>query len=136
MRSGRHNGSTCTAVPIFIRLVRAAIAVATLSGSDNTNRVGAACSSARHMTSSPQRSAASTCSKERSNASVSLLGGAELDPMTYIQVVEQIASHDASTGWCVEQANGCSMAAAFVVPEIAHEIFGPPDGIVVWGTVG
>src|SRR5262249_28137671 len=29
----------------------------------------------------------------------SSLGGAELDPMTYIQVVEDIASHDASTGW-------------------------------------
>src|SRR5271157_5974691 len=40
------------------------------------------------------------------------LGGAELDPMTYVRVVEQIASHDASTGWCVEQANGCSMVAA------------------------
>ena len=62
------------------------------------------------------------------------LGGAELDPMTYVQVVEQLASLDASTGWCVEQANGCSMAAAFLDPEIAQEIFGPPDGIVAWGT--
>lgn len=64
------------------------------------------------------------------------LGGAELDPMTYIRVVEEIASHDASTGWCVEQANGCSMAAAFLDPEVAQEIFGPPDGIVAWGPVG
>jgi len=64
------------------------------------------------------------------------LGGAELDPMTYIQVVEQLASLDASTGWCVEQANGCSMVAAFLDPEIALEIFGPPDGIVAWGPVG
>src|SRR6516165_697456 len=64
------------------------------------------------------------------------LGGAELDPMTYIQVVEQIASHDASTAWCVEQANGCSMVAAFLDPEVAREIFGPPDGIVAWGPVG
>jgi alkylation response protein AidB-like acyl-CoA dehydrogenase len=64
------------------------------------------------------------------------LGGAELDPMTYIQVVEQIASHDASTGWCVEQANGCSMAAVLLDPEVAQEIFGPPDGIVAWGPVG
>jgi indole-3-acetate monooxygenase len=64
------------------------------------------------------------------------LGGAELDPMTYVRVVEQIASHDASTGWCVEQANGCSMAAAFLDPEVAQEIFGPPDGIVAWGPVG
>ena len=64
------------------------------------------------------------------------LGGAELDPMTYVQVVEQIASYDASTGWCVEQANGCSMAAAFLDPEVAQEIFGPSDGIVAWGPVG
>ncbi len=64
------------------------------------------------------------------------LGGAELDPMSYVKVIEQIASHDASTGWCVEQANGCSMVAAFLDPEIAREIFGPPDGIVAWGPVG
>jgi alkylation response protein AidB-like acyl-CoA dehydrogenase len=64
------------------------------------------------------------------------LGGGELDPMTYIQVVEEIASLDASTGWCVEQANGCSMVAAFLEPEVAQEIFGPPDGIVAWGPVG
>ncbi len=64
------------------------------------------------------------------------LGGAELDPVTYVQVVEQIASRDASTGWCVEQANGCSMAAAFLDTEIAEEIFGPPDGILAWGPVG
>src|SRR6516162_9733812 len=64
------------------------------------------------------------------------LGGAELDPMTYIRVVEEVASLDASTGWCVEQANGCSMVAAFLDPEVAQEIFGPPDGIVAWGPVG
>jgi alkylation response protein AidB-like acyl-CoA dehydrogenase len=56
--------------------------------------------------------------------------------MTYMQVVEQLANLDASTGWCVEQANGCSMAAAFLDPEIAQEIFGPPDGIVACGPVG
>jgi alkylation response protein AidB-like acyl-CoA dehydrogenase len=64
------------------------------------------------------------------------LGGAQLDPVSYIQVIEQIARHDASTGWCVEQANGCSMVAAFLEPEIAQEIFGQPDGIVAWGPVG
>ena len=64
------------------------------------------------------------------------LGGGELDPMTYTRVVEEIASLDASTGWCVEQANGCSMVAAFLEPEVAQEIFGAPDGIVAWGPVG
>ncbi len=28
------------------------------------------------------------------------------------------------------------MAAAFLDPEVAQEIFGPPDGIVAWGSVG
>ena len=51
-------------------------------------------------------------------------------------MVEQLASLDASTGWCVEQANGCSMVAAFLDPEVAQEVFGPPDGIVAWGPVG
>lgn len=64
------------------------------------------------------------------------LGGAELDPMSYVRVVEEIARHDASTGWCVEQANGCAMAAAFLDPAVAEEIFGPADGILAWGPVG
>jgi indole-3-acetate monooxygenase len=63
------------------------------------------------------------------------LGAAELDPMTYLEVVEQIASHDASTALCIEQANGCSRVAAFLDREAAQEIFGPPDGIA-WGPVG
>lgn len=64
------------------------------------------------------------------------LGGAELDPVTFVQVIEEIASHDASTAWCVEQAAGCSMTAAFLAPDVAREIFGPPDGIIAWGPVG
>jgi indole-3-acetate monooxygenase len=64
------------------------------------------------------------------------LGGGELDPMNYVQVIEQLASRDASTAWCIEQANGCSMIAAFLDREVAREIFGPPDGIVAWGPVG
>lgn len=64
------------------------------------------------------------------------LGGAELTPMVYVRVIEEIASHDASTGWCIEQANGCSMVAALLDPDVAAEIFGPGDGIVAWGPVG
>jgi len=64
------------------------------------------------------------------------LGGAELDPMTYVRVVEEIARHDASTGWCVEQANGCSMVSAYLDGDVSKEIFGPSDGIVAWGPAG
>ena len=39
------------------------------------------------------------------------VGGAELDPATYIQCVEAIASGDASVAWCMNQGSGCSMSA-------------------------
>jgi alkylation response protein AidB-like acyl-CoA dehydrogenase len=64
------------------------------------------------------------------------LGGAELRPAEFAQVMEEIASHDASTAWCVGQACGCTMSAAQLDPKVAREIFGPPDGIVAWGPPG
>jgi len=61
------------------------------------------------------------------------LGGVELDPISYVRVVEEIASHDASTAWCLGQNNGCSMTAAYLDPAVAKDIFGPDDGILAWG---
>lgn len=61
------------------------------------------------------------------------LGGGELTPMEFSEVMGEIAYHDASTAWCVGQGNGCGAAAAFLAPEVAHEIFGPLDGILAWG---
>jgi alkylation response protein AidB-like acyl-CoA dehydrogenase len=61
------------------------------------------------------------------------LGGGELTPMEFAEVMGEIASHDASTAWCVGQGNGCGVAAAFLDPAVAHEIFGPVDGVLAWG---
>ncbi len=61
------------------------------------------------------------------------LGGGELTPMEFAEVMGEIASHDASTAWCVGQGNGCGAAAAYLDPAVAREIFGPADGIVAWG---
>jgi len=61
------------------------------------------------------------------------LGGAELTPMEFSDVMGEIAYHDASTAWCVGQGNGCGAAAAFLEPAAAREIFGPVDGILAWG---
>lgn len=61
------------------------------------------------------------------------LGGAELTPMEFAEVMGEIARYDASTAWCVGQGNGCGVAAAFLDPGVAREIFGPVDGIVAWG---
>jgi alkylation response protein AidB-like acyl-CoA dehydrogenase len=62
--------------------------------------------------------------------------GWEADPATFLQVVEEIAKADASTAWCVVQASGCSMSAAYVAPEVAREIFGPARAVMAWGPVG
>jgi indole-3-acetate monooxygenase len=53
--------------------------------------------------------------------------------VSYVQVVEEVASHDASTAWCLGQNNGSSMTAAYLDPAVAKEIFGPDDGILAWG---
>jgi alkylation response protein AidB-like acyl-CoA dehydrogenase len=60
-------------------------------------------------------------------------GGEEFDPATYFQVIEQLAQADASVAWCVGQCSGVSMAAAYLKPEIAREIFGPPHAAVASG---
>jgi alkylation response protein AidB-like acyl-CoA dehydrogenase len=61
------------------------------------------------------------------------LGGAELLPASFVPVIEEIAKADASTAWCLNQASGCSMTAAYLEPAAACEIFGGPRGILAWG---
>jgi alkylation response protein AidB-like acyl-CoA dehydrogenase len=61
------------------------------------------------------------------------LGGAELHPLTYVQVLEEIARADPSIAWCLGQNSGCSMSAPYLDPAVAREIFGPRRGILAWG---
>ncbi len=61
------------------------------------------------------------------------LGGAELDPATYVQAVEAIAIGDASTAWCMNQGSGCSMTAAYLAPRVACRVFGGERDVLAWG---
>src|SRR4030095_9847735 len=61
------------------------------------------------------------------------LDGAELDPVTFVRIIEEIAKADGSTAWCLCQAAGCAMTAAYLSPERAREIFGPQRAILAWG---
>jgi indole-3-acetate monooxygenase len=56
------------------------------------------------------------------------LGGAELHPLTYVQVLEEIAKAEPSTAWCLGQNSGCSMSAPYLDPAVSREVFGPPAG--------
>ena len=52
------------------------------------------------------------------------IGGEEVEPATFFQVMEAIASADASLAWCLGQNSGVSMAAAYLDPKVARELFG------------
>lgn len=61
------------------------------------------------------------------------LGGLETDPLTFFDVIEAVAKADASTAWCLSQAAGCAMAAPYLDPAVAREMFGPADAVLAWG---
>ncbi|MCC7372395.1 MAG: acyl-CoA dehydrogenase family protein [Chloroflexi bacterium] len=61
------------------------------------------------------------------------LGGHEVEPIAFVQVLEEIARADASTAWCICQASGCSMVSAYMDPASAHEAFGDPRAVLAWG---
>ena len=61
------------------------------------------------------------------------VAGAELHLATFAQVVAAIAEGDASTAWCISQISGSSIAAAYVEPSVAKELFGAPDAALTWG---
>ncbi len=60
--------------------------------------------------------------------------GGEIDPVNFVEIIETVAKADASTAWCLCQAAGCSLVAAFLPPEAAATIFGrDPNAILAWG---
>jgi indole-3-acetate monooxygenase len=60
--------------------------------------------------------------------------GFETDPVTFFHVIETIARGDASTAWCLSQAGGCAMSAAYLSLPVASEIFGDdPRAVLAWG---
>lgn len=60
-------------------------------------------------------------------------GGAELRPAIHAQVVAAIAEGDASVAWCVAQSACASMAAAYIEPHVAKEIYEDPRGVFTFG---
>ena len=60
--------------------------------------------------------------------------GIETDPVTFFHVIETIAQADASTAWCLSQAGGCAMSAAYLDVPVARAIFGnDPRAVLAWG---
>ena len=62
------------------------------------------------------------------------LGGGEGTPTDYVRLVEAVSRADASTGWVLSQTIVAGIAAYYLAPAIATEIFGPRDAVVAWGS--
>ena len=60
-------------------------------------------------------------------------GGDEVEPWTYFDAVAELGRHDASVAWCVFVANSSALIAAFLAPDVAHEIFRDPRATIAWG---
>jgi alkylation response protein AidB-like acyl-CoA dehydrogenase len=61
-------------------------------------------------------------------------GGAEVRPVEFSRIIEAVARHDASTAWCLCQANGCAMSASFLDEDVARTIWGAgTHGVLAWG---
>src|SRR3982750_1544938 len=60
-------------------------------------------------------------------------GGLETDPVTFFCAIEVIAAADASTAWCLAQAGGCAMAAAYLDAAVAQRVFSDPRAVLAWG---
>lgn len=61
------------------------------------------------------------------------LGGGEATPRAFMEVLEAVATADASTAWCLGQGLGCTLVAGFLDPKVAHEIFDDPKAVLAWG---
>ncbi len=57
------------------------------------------------------------------------MGGLELSPREFLEVIETISEADASTGWCVMIAVTSTLGAAYIPQGAATEIFGADDVI-------
>jgi alkylation response protein AidB-like acyl-CoA dehydrogenase len=60
------------------------------------------------------------------------LGGAELDPLSFLTVIEELSRIDGSVGWCAVIPAGYARLSGALAEETAREIFqGPGRGLLV-----
>ena len=60
-------------------------------------------------------------------------GGGEIDPLTFLRVIEKVARIDGSTAWVLCQTSVTAMVAAHLAPEVAREIWDDPKALLAWG---
>jgi indole-3-acetate monooxygenase len=64
------------------------------------------------------------------------IGGSELDPLGYMEIVEILSEADASVGWCAAIGAGTAVATGFVRPDVSYELVGRDPTVVMGGVFG
>jgi alkylation response protein AidB-like acyl-CoA dehydrogenase len=63
------------------------------------------------------------------------LGGLELPPLTVFEAIEELSKADGSVGWCLMNANGVTLGAGWLAPEVGGQMFGRPPQIRAAGSL-
>jgi alkylation response protein AidB-like acyl-CoA dehydrogenase len=63
------------------------------------------------------------------------IGGLEIDPLTQLDVIEELARAEASAGWVAQVYSSCAHLTGFLDPEVGREIFGRNPGAIMSGTL-
>ena len=58
------------------------------------------------------------------------MGGAELAPLPFLEVIEELARQDGSVGWCTVIPAGHARLAGALDEDVAHTIFGTGRGVL------
>jgi alkylation response protein AidB-like acyl-CoA dehydrogenase len=63
------------------------------------------------------------------------VGGLEIDPITQLDVIEQLAHAESSAGWNAQVYSSCGHVTGFLAPEVGEEIFGRNPNAIMSGTL-
>jgi alkylation response protein AidB-like acyl-CoA dehydrogenase len=59
--------------------------------------------------------------------------GEEVEPRSFLEVVEEIAKADGSTAWCLAQTSVCTMFSVLLAADVAQEIFVDRAAVLAMG---
>ena len=48
------------------------------------------------------------------------IGGLQLDPLTYLDIIEALSHAEGSAGWCAQVYTASSHLSGFLAPEVTH----------------
>jgi len=61
------------------------------------------------------------------------LGGEEIDPMTFVRVLEEVSKADGAAGWCLAICGGNNVFAGYLPADAAREIYGSDPNVKTAG---